>query len=73
MTAHADLLYLPVLSPRFEVDGKPWMHQRAPARQSVRPRIYRVPPRPATEGIAYGPNGTMAKAQVTGRAIDLFA
>jgi hypothetical protein len=73
MIAHAELLYLPVLSPvRVEVDARPLTQQRAPARQSWRPRIYRVPPRPAAEGIAYGPDGTMAKTQMTGRAIDLF-
>ncbi len=76
MTAQADPIYLPILTPaRIEVGLRTLLEQRAsaPARQQVRPRIYRVPPRPVDQGLVYGPEGTVGKTQVTGLAIDLFA
>lgn len=76
MTAQADPIYLPILTPaRIEVGVRTLLEQRASAsaRQQVRPRLYRVPPRPVDEGLVYSPDGTVGKKRVTGLAIDLFA
>lgn len=73
MTAYADPIYLPILSPvRMAGSIRTLLEHRAPARQSRQPRIYRVPARPADEGIVYGPDGTLSKPQVSGLEIDLF-
>lgn len=73
MTALADPIYLPVLSPtRMGTGIQTLLEQRTPARQQWRPRVYRVAPRPADEGLVYGPDGTLAKASVAGVEIDLF-
>ncbi len=73
MTALADPIYLPVLSPtRIGTGIQTLLEQRTPARRHWRPRVYRVAPRPADEGLVYGPDGTLAKASVAGVEIDLF-
>jgi hypothetical protein len=73
MTALADPIYLPVLSPtRMGTGIRTLLEQRTPARRQWQPRVYRVAPRPADEGLVYGPDGTLAKAAVAGLEIDLF-
>jgi hypothetical protein len=73
MPAIAEPIYLPILSPASRGVGlRTLLEQRAPARQSRQPRVYRAPSRPADEGIVYGPDGTLTKSQGPGLEIDLF-
>jgi len=73
MTAPAEPIYLPILSPaRLGLGLRTLLEQRAPARQSRQPRIYRVARRPVDEGLFYGPDGNLNKAQASGLEIDLF-
>jgi hypothetical protein len=73
MTAQAEPIYLPILSPaRVSLGIRTLLEHRTPARPIQRPRLYRVAPRPADEGLVYGPDGTMAKRSATGAEIDLF-
>jgi hypothetical protein len=73
MTALADPIYLPVLSPTPMGTGlRALLEQRTPARRQWRPRLYRVPPRPLDEGLVYGPDGALSKPQASGMEIDLF-
>ncbi len=76
MTAQTDTLYLPILAPaRVQVrDHNPLpQEKRRSALQLWQHRIYRVPPRPQSDGISYGPDAMVAVETRTGHTIDLFA
>ncbi len=75
MTAQTDILYLPILAPaRVQVrDHSLLSQERRPALQQWQHRIYRVPPRPRSDGISYGPDALMAVETLNGHTIDLFA
>ncbi len=73
MTAHADVLYLPILTPaRIEVS--PSIARDESFKSHTRPKRYHtyVAPRPTSE-VAYGPDGRLAANSPTGGIIDIFA
>lgn len=76
MTAAADILYLPILTPaRIEVGYSRTPTSNAGAgEQRWRQRLHRVQmqPRP-TQSMAYGPDGRMTMDASSGRLVDLFA
>lgn len=74
MTANADILYLPILTPaRIEV-GHHQLTRENPQQQSWRQRIFRAPPQiKPVEGIAYGPDGGLTREHLKGKIIDTFA
>lgn len=74
MSANINTLYLPVLAPKsvaVRYDSPP---RRRPA-QVRQQRVYRIPriPRPQAEGIAYGADGNIKPAYMTGKLFDIFA